>query len=368
MTEITVRLRCPVDPNDSVGGAGVVLSRWLPLSEDDWFDVMAEGVEFRVWFDEGCVGLLEDLEDVEIERRTNISLDTILLDATIQNISDRMAQFIYEESDRPQRDEAPPETEEYRELRDQYEELGKRVHRGAIQTRNRILDYFRVQKGQFRLGRYELDPRNTYSFFVMTRAKVEVNGEWVRWCPATPIVSGKMRILRSGRYLTEDEWPELIEFVRGPQSTPAVLDFLSRAEALAAEGYDRSAIVEAVSALETALYDFAQYPDREQLDAVSEHAAAHRIDFDMLQDLIENKLGLRGSLGYLLPVLLPVEQLPDETLEWCRKANAVRVNVVHNQQRSIDEDELRGLLSHLRDLCEILLDLTSPPEPPVPGG
>lgn len=364
MCQITVRLRCPVDPEDWRSLKGVVVSRWLPLSEDHQFTVNAEGMEFRVWFDEDCLTGLEDVSEMDVDRRVNIALSSIGLDVTIPDVRGDLAEFIYDEADRRRRNEDLPETERYQAFSSQYEELGKRVQRGAVRTLNRIIDYFRVQKGQYRLTRYELDPRNTHSFFLVTQAKVYVKEEWVRWCPPPYIQHAVARIPDEHRLLTEDEWPDLIEFVQGPRSAPAVLDFLSRAEALAAEGYDRSAIVEGVSALETALYDFARYPDRDRLDDVSEHGAAHRIDFDRLHDRISS-FGLSGSLAALLPVLLPTHLLPDETLERCQEANELRVNVVHNAQRNIDDEELRDLLKGVRELCEILLDLTDPPTPPA---
>lgn len=364
MAELTVRLRCSVDPEDTKFGKSVVVCRWIPFSEDDWFMVEVQGLEFQVWFDEDSVYLVKDLPEEDIERHDNIPLGIIYLDVKIPDVRNELAEFVYQERDRPRRSEELPDTDEYTELREQYKELGQRVYRGAIKVLNRVIDYFRVQKGQYWLDRHELNLENRYSFFVKTQAKVQVNDEWVRWCPSTRGKNFAVTRLEQGRNLSKEEWPDLIEFVRGPRSTPAVLDFLSRAEALAEEGYNRSAIVEAVSALETALYDFARYPDRERLDAVSKHGSAHRFDFDTLHDRIENKFGLSGSLAVLLPILLPTDLLPDETLERCREANSVRVEVVHHGRRSIDEDELRDLIRNVRKLSETLLDLTDRPTPP----
>lgn len=363
MAELTVRLRCSIDPEARRSGSAVVVSRWIPLSEDDWFTVEAQGLEFRVWFDEDCVALLEDVSDLDIERQVNIWLDTICLDVMIPDVSDELAQFVYEERDRPQRSEDPPDTDKYTELRGQYQELGEQVHRGAIKVLNRVIDYFRVQKGQYWLDRHELDLENSYSFFVSTQANVQARDEWVRWCPLARARHHAVTRLERDRHLSEDEWPDLIDFVRGPLSTPPVLEFLSKADSLAADGYDRSAIVEAVSALERALHRFGRYPNRERLSEVTEHGAVHRIDLDSLREQIDH-LGFKGSLRYLLPILLPAEVVPDETLERCREANTVRVNVVHYGKRSVDEDKLRGLLKSVREMCEALRNLTDPPTPP----
>ena len=65
-------------------------------------------------------------------------------------------------------------------------------------------------------------------------------------------------------------------------------------------------------------------------------------------------LGLSATIRYLLPLILPVEVLPDDTLLTCQRAITVRGNVVHQGQRDVNTKETRAMLKALRQLCEIL--------------
>jgi hypothetical protein len=72
---------------------------------------------------------------------------------------------------------------------------------------------------------------------------------------------------------------------------------------------------------------------------------------DRLQKQVEH-MGLSGTIRYLLPLLLPDDELPANVLQGCRDAIDARQNVVHNGQRDVKNVE--GLISSIETCCETL--------------
>lgn len=127
------------------------------------------------------------------------------------------------------------------------------------------------------------------------------------------------------RFVTQDEWDEIRNFVCGVSSTPLARTLLAGAEALAVNGHTRSALTEAVTALEVALYDFARHPNAERAFAP---LLAQRINVASLKNQIKH-MGLTASINYLLPTILPESDLPHDVITGCQMAIAQRQNVVH---------------------------------------
>lgn len=121
------------------------------------------------------------------------------------------------------------------------------------------------------------------------------------------------------------------------------------AEKLYKEGRTRSAITEGITALEVALYEFAENADA---NSIFQEQLANRVEVKNLKNFVDD-FGLRKSVNYLLPLLFTEEQIPAELLKTCQKALVVRGNVVHNAQRKVNEDDLNKYLQAIRKLCSI---------------
>lgn len=134
-----------------------------------------------------------------------------------------------------------------------------------------------------------------------------------------------------------------------------MLELLSGAEQLAGNGYARSALTEAVTALEVAISDFARSPQHNQKLAL---IVGPRLGVTRLQKQIEH-IGLSGTVSYLLPLLLPDSVLSVKVLEGCRNAIDTRQNVVHNGQR-----EVHDLIEHIASIkacCKALREFCNEP-------
>ena len=130
---------------------------------------------------------------------------------------------------------------------------------------------------------------------------------------------------------------------------------LAGAEALAATGHGRSALTEAVTALEVALYTFAANP---AIDQAFGPVLGSRLGLHSLRQQVE-RIGLSGSVRYLLPVLFPESALPQSVLEGCQNALARRQTVVHRGQREVEETLVRQDLASIRSMCDFLERMTT---------
>ena len=176
--------------------------------------------------------------------------------------------------------------------------------------------------------------------------------DWFPWRPAvahTVVIRG----MDEKRYVTEDNWEGVKDFVQAQRNPPLTWSLISGAEKLAANGHTRSALTEAVTALEVALFTFAGNVNAEKAFGP---VLSERMGLESLKRQFE-KGGLSGTVRYLLPILLTEEQLPDDTLKGCQRAIEERQNVVHNGQRAVEELRLRQHLRSIRRLCGILDDL-----------
>ena len=161
--------------------------------------------------------------------------------------------------------------------------------------------------------------------------------------------SRSLSVQKNG-HIRADEWRDIRDFVVSSRRPPLARTLLAGAETLAADGHSRSALTEAVTALEVALYAFARNPAAERAFGPM---LAKRMGIGTLHQQVEH-LGLSGSVRYLLPVLLPDSVLPEDVLEGCRAAIDQRQTVVHQGQRDVPTGALRSSLRAVRSLCDIL--------------
>jgi hypothetical protein len=133
---------------------------------------------------------------------------------------------------------------------------------------------------------------------------------------------------------------------------------LAGAEELAANGHTRSALTEAITGLEVALSRFASKPKSQELLGAN---LAARMGVESIKQQVE-RMGLTGSVGYLLPLLFPDQILNADVLAGVREAIQERQNVVHSGAREVNPKRLEMFLRHIIQLCTTLKKYTNEPE------
>ena len=156
------------------------------------------------------------------------------------------------------------------------------------------------------------------------------------------------------KYLTEGEWESVREFVASTCRTPLVGELLAGAEQLEGNGYSRSALTEAVTALEVAISDFGSSQSANEKLAST---YSKRLGIGSLKKQIE-RMGLSGTVKYLLPLILPETMLPTRIIAGCQEAVTLRQNVVHNGQRNVDAVAVRKGILNIKECCKILDEFT----------
>lgn len=349
MGELFIHLEIPIPTEPLVGASALTFARWLPIGDSQAINVERDGIALKLWFDiTSTCGLSQDKEE-DLPRMTNVLAHRMFADAVVHNVPEALLRYMAD------RDFTRAATPEEQSLQQRYDEVAELLLTLLLQTLNRLLSYVRTTKGQYWLGEYPIDIGQMSSYYVQFKAKARgERGPWFRFGPSS-IISMTVEFPSEKRSVHQDEWDEIRAFVRGASRTPLVGTLLAGAEALAANGQRRSALTEAVTALEVALYTFARHPDAERAFAPR---LAQRIN-GSLRHQIEH-MGLTGSISFLLPVILSESQLPEQVIQGCQEAIAQRQNVVHQGQRDVQTENLRTSIAAIRSMCDLLESLTMP--------
>jgi hypothetical protein len=121
-------------------------------------------------------------------------------------------------------------------------------------------------------------------------------------------------------------------------------------------------LVDAVTALEVAISDFAKSP---LPDRAFGRTLADRMAVGSLKAQVEH-MGVSGTIRYLFPVIFPDDAVPGDLLKACQRAVDERNNVVHNGQRDVEEKRVLKSVTSIEKLCRILRHLMES-EPPEEG-
>ncbi|MEX0701015.1 MAG: hypothetical protein WD069_02865, partial [Planctomycetales bacterium] len=203
---------------------------------------------------------------------------------------------------------------------------------------NRLISFARDDRGQFNLGDLSIDPANIIQHHMRFRVRIRIgDSPWVFWDP--PAMGGIVYAPAHPftRCIRKDDWPALRKYVKSPRRPPLVRELLAGAESLADRKHNRAALTEAITALEVAISNFARIPG--PAAAFGPERAA-RLAHGPLQSYVKH-LGLTGSVRYLFPLLFSEDSVPAAVLGACGEAIDVRNNIVHNGQRSVDQEKLK---------------------------
>ncbi len=326
----------------------MTFARWLPIGDSQAINVEREDIALKLWFDITSTRWASQHKEEDLPRMTNVLAHRVFADSVVRDVPDDLLEYM------AQRDFTRFPTPEEHSLQEQYDEVAERLIVLVLQTLNRLLSYVRSSKGQYWLSEYPIDRGQMSGYYVRFEAKAKSgNGPWFRFGPSN-VDSRTIKLLSEERYVRPDEWDDIRAFVGGVARTPLARTLLAGAEALAANGQSRSALTEAVTALEVALYAFARNPNAERAFGP---LLAQRINASSLRHQVEH-VGLTGSISYLLPVILPESTLPKQVIHGCQLAIAQRQNVVHQGQRDVQAGILRTSLGAIRRMCDLLESLT----------
>lgn len=348
--DLLVQMEIPISPRGDrdFPGPTITFNRWLPLEEDDFITIREENMLLTLCFTMDSWQTVTDRYEEDLPNTMNIDVHKIFVDVKIEDVSDGLADFIVStDYYRRPKDE---HTSEEKRLISEYERLGNQVYVFTLKCVNRLLSYVRSEKGQYWLVDHPVDPDRIASAFTLFRAKVKTEDtRWNLWQP-TQTETIHAEIPDTSRFISRNDWKKLREFITSEKRIDFILELLARAEYLAKSGYHRSALTEAVTALEVALSRFSQHPKAKSL---FNSQFAPRVD---LSDLNKhcNELGLRKTVRYLLPLMFSEDQLPAQIVKGCQDAIAQRNQVIHHGQKKVDKNNLNVFLSAIRTMCSTL--------------
>ena len=290
-------------------------------------------------------------------------VDKVYIDVSM-TIHDDLAQFIYDERTIPneQGDRSlflheglKPGEPDYDEFAKQYEDAGRKVLELALITYNRFIAFARNAKGQYWLYERPYKPASLNQNTSKFRAQFKLGDhDWFPWRP--PTIDQVMVVMGDNKEaIKREDWSSFQDFVAGNRNPYIVDELLTNSEFLLEAGLRRSAVIEAVSALEVALSGYAKSPDTSSLTS----EVRKRIDVSNLHQQVSH-LGLKGTVRYLLPLLISPEKFPTETLQNCQKAVDVRNAVVHRGQRDVDPAKTYRFVHAIKEACYILASVTAP--------
>jgi len=235
---------------------GPLFHRWLPRGEIDaiTLDTGDENAKLRVWFDRfGYVdgrGIRFSLKKKEVDPKivpTQAVLDggPLIGNLEIRNISDKIVKCL----------------ENNKIGNDVYENFGKKVVKMIYPAVRKFLDNLRTKYGQYWIPNIEKwDSRNNslgaYCCNLQIKWSLDNGANWEVFIPNKSVSSIAVTInKRFDKYLTEDDWNEL-KNTKELEEASLASNILSQACRFWDQGNLRNALVEGITALETAVHDF----------------------------------------------------------------------------------------------------------------
>jgi hypothetical protein len=345
--EIAIRLTVPIPSHQIVGVPALQFTQWLPRGEKESLEVKEGRMVLRLWADLTCVSSIDALAAEDIPKHLNIPVVHVCLEVRVTGLTPAVARAMLRSTVQPS--EVKVGDTIFESL---VAEEGQ-IYRFVISTINRLIEFCKVELGQYWLATYPADNEYLARHFQTFGARIRQGADdnWVRWRPHAPYFTKIKGELDIDRLMDQAAWLRLQGFLSSRVPPDVVHELLAEAENLAGSERPRAAIMEAIAALEVALSRFSQSDFGRKLFSTS---LAARVDVGSLKPLIRDKFGLRGSVFYLVPLLFTEEVLSTDMLTLAQEALNVRNEVVHHGRRTIDERKLRDYLRALRALCDVL--------------
>lgn len=348
MNKLTIEFTIPFETEHTTGAPAFIFTRWLPVGEKNGIKVAEEKMKLLLWFDYKSCHRGFELDDTEIKKHVNLLVHHVNA-RIITSINDPQLTKYMQEKDFTR---SPNKSEKI--LQQNYEDLGKKIIIFLLKYVNRLISYARNIKGQYWLLKYDYNDHQLLGYFQNFTAKGKIgDNQYFRFQPsATDHII--INLPSEERYISEDDWKFVAEYVNSPHRPPLVNELLVGAEQLLGNGYYRSALTEAVTALEVSI---AEFSSSKKANSELSTIYGERLGASYLKQQTKH-MGLNGTIKYLIPLIIPDSTLSTSTLVSCQKTVELRQNVVHNGQRKVDERTVSIGISNIRKCCKILADLS----------
>ena len=351
--DIVVHMEIPLLADQLVSTPALIFASWLPEKENEFITVDDEIGVLKLWFDRRCWS--SSGRGHAVSEHINVLVSKIYADVMIADLSDDLVAYIKLTADQPH-----PPNDPYKQ---EYLELGRKVYLLTAKYLNKLIGYVHSEKGQYWLREYPIDWVNSlHTINNKWEAKVSIESEWFRWYPDNrqSISSRNDGCDDEVRFIDRETWNDIQGFIVSQKKPQSIWVLLANAEMLAIIGHHRSAITEAVAALEAAVESFSNNPASENAFGA---LRSERMKANSLKKNLDH-LGFRNTVLYLFPIIFDEETMPTEVLKTCQDAIETRNNVIHNMMRSIDYTKLWAYLQAIRQMCHILDSYTSKKEIP----
>ncbi len=341
--DVQIKLKMPIPSHGGI--ADLTFASWLPVGEKNQIVVEQQNVTLALSFEMSNVGLHGIKKVEELAKVGSVLVDSITCNFTIHSCDDNMIAYMIRcQNNNTNRSEP---------LYAAYEELGRSVYRLGHVTVQRLVSYFRTNKGQFWLEERDIDP-DMQSFFTSSRAMFTVDGtNWHSWNPPSNVPITSMWT-GEDTWITEADWERAMDFMKSRRRTSLASELLARAFSEAWLGQRRSALIDAVSSLELAISDFAG--SSKAHEAFKDHYSL-RVEKTSLKSQVTH-LGLQATVRYLLPVIFPEDKVSAEVITTCQEAVNERNSLAHRGYRNVSKEKLFRYLRAIRNLRRTLREYT----------
>lgn len=349
MPSLIIDLKIPFECDPPVNLVpALTFTHWIPIGHEQGISVDDEDIQFVLWFDEKCAWFGSQPTADELKNCVNVLARYVNVEIRVTGLPDDVLTYMQSAAHTESVDEVAAA------LQSKYESIAQKVLRAVLHRVNRLISFARSYKGQYWITEHQIDQYRLRHYFIKFSAQGRVD-DGPRFIFAPPTVD---RIIVTagdkGRYIQEADWIPCREFVGGAKKPDFAGELLAGAEYLLKAGHRRSALTEAVTALEIAVFRFSRSP---RAEARFSSDMADRLGLSTLASQVSH-LGLSASVKYLLPTILSEEILPASILSLCQDALTQRQNVVHNGQRDVNEDFVRRAIAAIRAFCDILDSVT----------
>ena len=185
---------------------------------------------------------------------------------------------------------------------------------------------------------------------ITLNARFTIDGN--KWHRLNPKISDAISIEISSEstWISKDDWIKASNFVSTNEKIKGYEEILSHAKWHNANGLLRTAISEAVSALEL------------QFDAVKnirKEKFPTQILVDPNIDILRHMdhLGFSVSFDTILPLSVKESEVKNTIFRECYEAILLRNNVLHNGQRRLEKYTVRKLINSIKDVCKFFEDI-----------
>ena len=147
--DLLIRLEIPIPTQPIHPQPGLMFNRWLPLEGADALTFNDAIFEVKLWFDMTCIedGFKGLFTVDELHTWLNVTVSKVFADVIAKDVLDGLVEFIFASAS--SRDISNSE------MNQKFQDLNVQVIRSAIKYVNRLITYFRGEKGQYWLEDYK---------------------------------------------------------------------------------------------------------------------------------------------------------------------------------------------------------------------